>query len=115
MVLDQQHIKSIEISLQKISLSRRFQKIDVNEPTVDECITILNGVICEYENYHNVSFSKESIESAVHLSNKYINDKYLSDKAFDVIDETGACINLKRKIQRLQKFQPKILKIQFLL
>ena len=44
------------------ALSRRFQKIDVNEPTVDECITILNGVICEYENYHNVSFSKESID-----------------------------------------------------
>ena len=85
------------------ALSRRFQKIDVNEPTVDECITILNGVICEYENYHNVSFSKESIESAVHLSNKYINDKYLPDKAFDVIDETGACINLKRKNSKTTK------------
>ena len=43
------------------NLSRRFQKIDVNEPTVDECITILNGVICEYENYHNVSFQRNPL------------------------------------------------------
>jgi len=78
------------------ALARRFQKIDVNEPSVDECITIINGVIKEFENYHNVKFSNDSIVASVKLSDKFINDKYLPDKAFDVIDETGASKNLYR-------------------
>ena len=59
------------------ALARRFQKIDVNEPSVDECITIINGVIKEFEKYHNVKFSNDSIVAAVNLSDKFINDKYL--------------------------------------
>ena len=79
------------------ALARRFQKIDVNEPSVDECIRIINGVRGEFENYHNVRFSDDSIRAAVKLSNKFISDKFLPDKAFDVIDETGASKNLYRK------------------
>ena len=60
------------------ALARRFQKIDVNEPSVDECITIINGVIKEFEKYHNVKFTSDSIIAAVKLSDKFINDKYLS-------------------------------------
>ena len=82
---------------QNQALSRRFQKIDVTEPSFDECVEILNGIKPNYEDYHNVKFSDESIKSAVELSSKYINDKFLPDKAIDVIDETGASLNIARK------------------
>ena len=82
---------------QNQALSRRFQKIDVTEPSFDECVEILNGIKPNYEDYHNVKFLDESIKSAVELSSKYINDKFLPDKAIDVIDETGASLNIARK------------------
>ena len=81
---------------QNQALSRRFQKIDVVEPSFDECEEILKGIVDVYEEYHDVSYSEESIKSAVELSSKYINDRFLPDKAIDVIDETGAFKNINR-------------------
>ena len=82
---------------QNQALSRRFQKIDVIEPNFDECEEILFGIKDIYENYHDVKYSDESIKSAIELSSKYINDRFLPDKAIDVIDETGALLNINRK------------------
>ena len=82
---------------QNQALSRRFQKIDVLEPSVDECIQILDGLKANYENHHNVKYSGESINSAVTLSKRFLNDRFLPDKAIDLIDETGALLNISRK------------------
>ena len=86
---------------QNQALSRRFQKIDVIEPTYDECEEILNGIKDIYEQYHNVKYSNESIKASVELSTKYINDRFLPDKAIDVIDETGALLNINRKNKKI--------------
>ena len=72
------------------ALVRRFQKIDIKEPTKDEAIKILQGLKNYYENYHGIKYSSGAIISAVELSNKYIGDRKLPDKAIDVIDEAGA-------------------------
>ena len=81
---------------QNQALSRRFQKIDVLEPSVDECIQILDGLKSNYESHHNVKYSSESINSAVMLSKRFLNDRFLPDKAIDLIDETGALLNISR-------------------
>jgi ATP-dependent Clp protease ATP-binding subunit ClpA len=88
---------------QNQALSRRFQKIDVIEPSYDECEEILNGIKDIYETYHHVKYSDEAIKSAVELSSKYINDRFLPDKAIDVIDETGALLNINRKSDKTLK------------
>ena len=72
------------------ALVRRFQKIDIKEPTKDESIKILQGLKTYYEKYHSIKYSNAAIISAVELSNKYIGDRKLPDKAIDVIDEAGA-------------------------
>ena len=82
---------------QNQALSRRFQKVDVLEPNYDECIEILDGIKDVYEEYHNVNYSNEAIKTSIDLSSKYINDRFLPDKAIDVIDETGAMLNISRK------------------
>ena len=82
---------------QNQALSRRFQKIDVLEPNYDECVEILDGIKEIYENYHNVTFTNEAVRTSIDLSAKYINDRFLPDKAIDVIDETGAMLNILRK------------------
>ena len=82
---------------QNQALSRRFQKIDIIEPSFDECIEIINGIKDIYEEYHNVSYTNEAIKASVDLSSKYINERFLPDKAIDVIDETGAMLNIARK------------------
>jgi len=81
---------------QNQALSRRFQKIDIHEPSSDECFEIIQGIKVLYETFHNVSYTDEAIKSAIELSNKYINDRFLPDKAIDIIDETGAFININR-------------------
>ena len=88
---------------QNQALSRRFQKIDVNEPNFDECIEIITGLKSIYESYHNVEFTNESVQSAIELSSKYMNDRFLPDKAIDVIDETGSMLNIKRKSNKKVK------------
>ena len=72
------------------ALVRRFQKIDVSEPTVDDAIEILKGLKPRYEEFHQLRYTNDAIKSAVELSHRYINDRKLPDKAIDVIDETGA-------------------------
>ncbi|WP_440896416.1 AAA family ATPase [Amphibacillus sp. Q70] len=76
------------------ALERRLQPIIVKEPTVDQTIQILQGIKDRYEKYHHVSYSDEVIEQAVYLSKRYIQDRYLPDKAIDLIDESGARLNL---------------------
>ena len=72
------------------ALVRRFQKIDVNEPTLEDSVKILRGLKTNYEKHHKVRYTDEAIRAAVELSAKYINDRKLPDKAIDVIDEVGA-------------------------
>ena len=76
------------------ALSRRFQKVEIQEPGVTETIHILEGLKSYYEDFHGVKFTKAALRAAVELSSKYINDKYLPDKAIDVIDEAGAELKL---------------------
>lgn len=76
------------------ALERRLQPIIVNEPTEAEAIQILQGIKDRYEKYHHVSYSDEVVEQAVLLSKRYIQDRYLPDKAIDLIDESGARLNL---------------------
>lgn len=76
------------------ALIRRFQTIDVSEPSIDDAVSILNGLKESYEKYHNVSYTDEAIRNAVVLSDKYINDKYLPDKAIDIIDEAGSYVRI---------------------
>ena len=82
---------------QNQALSRRFQKIDVMEPSVDDCVQILEGLKGNYESHHNVKYSYESINTAVSLSKRFLNDRFLPDKAIDLIDEAGALLNIGRK------------------
>lgn len=76
------------------SLVRRFLQIDIKEPSVEETIDILNGIRPEYEAFHGVKYKDEAIEAAVRQSAKYINDRFLPDKAIDIIDEAGAVAKL---------------------
>jgi len=77
------------------ALARRFLKVDVLEPNFEESVEILHGLKSRFEEFHNVRFSKTSLPAAVELSQKYINDRYLPDKAIDVIDEAGAMLSLQ--------------------
>jgi ATP-dependent Clp protease ATP-binding subunit ClpA len=77
------------------ALSRRFQKIEVSEPTIEETFRILQGIKNRYEEYHLVSYTEESLRAAAELSHKYIYDRKLPDKAIDVMDEAGAIANIK--------------------
>lgn len=72
------------------ALARRFQKIDITEPSVDETVQILNGLKPKYEAHHDVRYTAKAVRAAVELAVKYINDRHLPDKAIDVIDEAGA-------------------------
>ena len=77
------------------ALDRRFQKVIVDPPTVDETIQILNNIKPRYEDYHNVVYSNDAIEACVKLSDRYMTDRLLPDKAIDVLDEVGARVHLK--------------------
>jgi len=77
------------------ALSRRFAKIDVEEPSVEDTFIILKGIQHKYEEYHNIKFTDASLQSAIDLSVKYLHDRFLPDKAMDIIDEVGAHFMLK--------------------
>ncbi len=79
------------------ALTRRFQKIDVDEPSVADTIEILRGLKPHYEDHHNVKYSLNALKSAVELSSRYMMDRFLPDKAIDVIDEAGAHRNMNNK------------------
>ncbi|MBK9528164.1 MAG: ATP-dependent Clp protease ATP-binding subunit ClpA [Acidobacteria bacterium] len=85
------------------ALARRFQRIDINEPTVDETYQILKGLKKFYEAHHGVRYSNESLKTASELAGKYINDRFLPDKAIDVIDEVGASVKLLPASKRPKK------------
>ena len=82
------------------ALSRRFEKIEIKEPSVSETFKILKGLSPHYENYHGISYTDQSLKAAAELSAKFINDRYLPDKAIDVIDEAGAFIKLSGRSRR---------------
>ncbi|WP_305046750.1 ATP-dependent Clp protease ATP-binding subunit ClpA [Geoalkalibacter sp.] len=82
------------------ALSRRFQKIDILEPTVDETIDILHGLKRYYADYHGVTYTDEAIEAAARLAAKHINYRHLPDKAIDVIDEVGAALKLQPQLKQ---------------
>ncbi|WP_153801101.1 ATP-dependent Clp protease ATP-binding subunit [Foetidibacter luteolus] len=77
------------------ALDRRFQKVMVDPPTVEETIQILTNIKSKYEDYHNVSYSEDAIDACVKLSDRYMTDRLLPDKAIDVLDEVGARVHLK--------------------
>ena len=80
------------------ALSRRFQKIDVKEPSVDETVKILHGLKRHYQDHHNVKYTKSALKAAAELSARYIGDRHLPDKAIDIIDEAAALIRLNRPV-----------------
>ncbi len=98
------------------ALARRFQKIDICEPTIDETFEILKGLKGRLEEHHGVKFSIPSLRAAAELSAKYINDRFLPDKAIDVVDEAGAyqnllTINKRRKIISVTEIESVVAKI----
>ena len=98
------------------ALARRFQKIDITEPSIDETFEILKGLKGRLEDHHGVKFSIASLKAAAELSAKYINDRFLPDKAIDVVDEAGAYQNLltankRRKIISVSEIENVVAKI----
>ncbi|MFC1516357.1 ATP-dependent Clp protease ATP-binding subunit ClpA [Thermodesulfobacteriota bacterium] len=87
------------------ALSRRFEKIEVTEPPIPESIEILKGLRSRYEEHHGIGYTDQALKAAVELSAKYINDRYLPDKAIDVIDEAGAFVKLTGSTRR-KKINP---------
>jgi ATP-dependent Clp protease ATP-binding subunit ClpA len=85
------------------ALSRRFQKIEVGEPSVEDTVLILQGLKSRYEEHHDVRYDDDAIRAAAELSAKYINDRFLPDKAIDVVDETGAADRLRGEKLRTHK------------
>ena len=106
------------------ALDRRFQKVLVEQPSVEETIEILNNIKSKYEDYHNVTYSQEAIEACVKLSDRYMTDRLLPDKAIDVLDEVGArkhikninvpaeIIELEKKIEDIKLEKNKVVKSQ---
>ena len=83
------------------ALSRRFQKIDIAEPSVAETVQILQGLRPMFEQHHGVQYGNDAFQAAAELSAKYINERFLPDKAIDIIDEAGAAQRIKQPAQRL--------------
>lgn len=106
------------------ALDRRFQKVLVEPPSVDETITILNNIRSKYEDFHNVTYDQQAIEACVKLSDRYMTDRLLPDKAIDVMDEVGARVHLKninvpqnildleKKIEDIKQEKNKVVKSQ---
>ena len=106
------------------ALDRRFQKVIVDQPSVEETIEILNNIKNKYEDYHNVLYSKDAIDACVKLSDRYMTDRLLPDKAIDVLDEVGArkhikninvpqeIIDLEKKIEDIKLEKNKVVKSQ---
>ncbi len=88
------------------AFSRRFEKIEIGEPAVDEAIQILQGLKTYYEKHHDIEYTDDALEATCRLSHKYINDRFLPDKAIDVMDETGAYLRLHKQTEK-KKITPK--------
>jgi ATP-dependent Clp protease ATP-binding subunit ClpA len=85
------------------ALSRRFQKVDINEPSVEDTFLILKGLRSRFESHHELKYTDGALRSAAELSARYINDRFLPDKAIDVIDEAGAYQRLQKPENRVEK------------
>src|SRR3569623_341721 len=106
------------------ALDRRIQKVLIAPPSVEETITILNNIRSKYEDFHNVTYDQEAIEACVKLSDRYMTDRLLPDKAIDVMDEVGARVHLKninvplelldleKKIEDIKNEKNKVVKSQ---
>ncbi|MBU0699335.1 MAG: AAA family ATPase, partial [Proteobacteria bacterium] len=92
------------------ALSRRFEKIEIAEPPIFETVQILKGLKSRYEEHHGIVYTEQALKAAAELSAKYLNDRYLPDKAIDVIDEAGAYIRLSGGSHR-KKINPKDIEI----
>ena len=88
------------------ALSRRFQKIDVAEPSVEDTYQILKGLKTRFEEHHNLKYTNRALKVAAELADKYINDRFMPDKAIDVIDEVGAFQQLQPKSRRKRQISP---------
>jgi len=89
------------------ALARRFQKIEIKEPTVNETYKILRGLKKYYEEHHQVIYTDSALQSAAELAQKYMNDRFLPDKAIDVIDEAGAVVRMQPEGRRQKSIRPK--------
>lgn len=94
------------------ALERRFQPVMVVEPTVDEAIKILQGIKGKYEDYHGVHYTDEAIKACVTLSHRYIQDRFLPDKAIDLLDEAGSKMNLQRGVTNHDEIEQRLKEIQ---
>ena len=106
------------------ALDRRFQKVLIEQPSVEEAITILTNIKSKYEDFHNVTYDQEAVEACVKLSDRYMTDRLLPDKAIDVMDEVGARVHLKninvpqnildleKKIEEIKQEKNKVVKSQ---
>ena len=97
------------------ALERRFQPVTVEEPTEDECIRILEGLKEKYEAHHDVEIEEDALKAAVHMSCRYINDRFLPDKAIDVVDEACSKVSLRgfkvpENVYKLEKTQTELAK-----
>ena len=90
------------------ALARRFQPVEVKEPSIDETFKILKGIQKRYEDYHHVKYTDDAIEAAVKLSARYIQDRFLPDKAIDLLDEAGSRMNLTIPYIDKEKIQERI-------
>ncbi|ULT58396.1 ATP-dependent Clp protease ATP-binding subunit [Neobacillus drentensis] len=93
------------------ALERRFQPIHVLEPTPEAAIEILKGIQKKYEDYHNVTYSEEAIHACVQLSQRYIQDRFLPDKAIDLLDEAGSKLNLTLEDKNTEKVEQRLKEI----
>lgn len=96
------------------ALERRFQRIHVNEPTIEETVEILSGIQYNFELYHGVNITEEAVKAAVMLSNRYIKDRFLPDKAIDLLDEASAVRKLRMDAvpERIQSLQTKLRQLE---
>ncbi|MBM7704744.1 ATP-dependent Clp protease ATP-binding subunit [Metabacillus iocasae] len=93
------------------ALERRFQPVMVQEPTVEEAIEILKGIQAKYEAYHHVTFTDEAIKACVTLSHRYIQDRFLPDKAIDLLDEAGSKMNLQAGVTNKDEVEARLKEI----
>jgi ATP-dependent Clp protease ATP-binding subunit ClpE len=93
------------------ALERRFQPVQVNEPTTAEALVILRGLKESYESYHGVTYSEEALKAAVELSNRYIQDRFLPDKAIDLMDEAGSKLNLTIEDGQVENMKERLAQI----
>ncbi|WP_312096928.1 ATP-dependent Clp protease ATP-binding subunit [Niallia sp.] len=93
------------------ALERRFQPVQVNEPSVEATLSILNGIKDKYEKFHEVTYTEDAIKACAELSHRYIQDRFLPDKAIDLMDEAGSKMNLSSTYQNTEEIESRLTKI----